>query len=63
MSDEYMTETEVSEASRIPVNTLRWFRSTGKGGPKHFKLGRRALYAKSDVEAWIESARKAGVRA
>ncbi len=60
MSDEYMTETEVSEASRIPVNTLRWYRSTGKGGPKHFKLGgRRVLYAKSDVEAWIDAARNA----
>ncbi len=60
MSDEYMNENEVSEDSRIPVNTLRWYRSTGKGGPKHFKLGRRVLYAKSDVEAWIAEARAVG---
>ncbi len=59
MSDEYMIETEVSREARVPVNTLRWFRHTGVGGPKYFKLGRRVLYAKSDVEAWINAARNA----
>ena len=60
MSDEYMTETEVASDTRLPVNTLRYYRYTGKGGPKHFKLGRRVLYAKSDVEAWVNEARAAG---
>lgn len=59
MTDEYLTETEVSGATRVPVNTLRYYRSIGKGGPKHFKLGRRVLYARSDVEAWIDAARNA----
>lgn len=63
MSDEYLTETEVASATRISVNTLRWFRHVGKGGPRHFKLGRRVLYARSDVEAWIDNARKVGVGA
>lgn len=60
MSDEYMIEAEVATDARLPVNTLRWYRSTGKGGPKFFKLGRRVLYARSDVEAWINEARAAG---
>ena len=64
MSDEYLTETEVAAATRIPVNTLRWYRHKNDGGPRWFRLGgRRVLYARSDVEAWIDTARKAGVGA
>ncbi len=53
----------VSERTGIPVNTLRFYRAQGTGGPPSFKLGRRVVYDESDVEAWIDEARKAGVSA
>lgn len=58
----YMTITEVAEELRTPVETIRYWRSAGKG-PKSWKLGRRVLYAREDVEAFVEAARKAGTAA
>jgi predicted DNA-binding transcriptional regulator AlpA len=45
---------EVSELTRIPLSTLRFYRHVGKGGPKSFKLGNRVAYKRGDVERWIE---------
>lgn len=53
---DYMTTQEVGEALRTPVETVRYWRHVGKG-PQSFKLGRRVLYARADVEAWIAEAR------
>lgn len=58
----FMTTAEVSEATRVPAESLRWMRHVGKG-PKSFKLGRRVLYAVEDVEAWIQAAREGNVAA
>ena len=44
---------EVGEELRMPVATLRWMRHVGTG-PKSFKIGRRVVYKRSDVEAWFE---------
>lgn len=55
---EYLTTQEVAEALRTPAETLRYWRHVGKG-PRSFKLGRRVLYAKADVEAFVEEARGA----
>ena len=46
--------TEVSEITRIPLSTLRFYRHTSQG-PRSFLLGNRVAYKRSDVEAWIES--------
>jgi predicted DNA-binding transcriptional regulator AlpA len=46
---------EVSELTRIPVPSLRYYRHTGQGGPKSFKLGNRVVYKRADVLDWIES--------
>jgi predicted DNA-binding transcriptional regulator AlpA len=54
-----LTTEETSERTRIPPETLRYFRHRGIG-PKSFKLGRRVLYAAEDVEAWIAAARESG---
>ena len=60
MSDQrFMTTTEVAGLCRTPVETVRFWRHTGKG-PKSFKVGRRVLYAVADVEAWLADARQAG---
>lgn len=47
---------EVAERMRQPIETLRYWRHIGYG-PRSFKLGRRVVYAKSDVEAWIDQQR------
>jgi len=44
---------EVSEITRIPIATLRFYRHAGKG-PKSFKLGNRVVYRREDVFDWIE---------
>jgi len=46
---------DVSELTRVPVATLRYWRHTGKGGPKSFKIGNRVAYKLEDVEAWLEA--------
>jgi predicted DNA-binding transcriptional regulator AlpA len=53
-SDVLFTE-EVSSLTRVPVATLRWLKAMGKG-PKCGKLGKRVIYLRSDVEAWVASA-------
>ena len=45
---------EVSELTRIPLSTLRFYRHSGQG-PRSFPLGGRVVYKRADVEAWIES--------
>lgn len=47
---------EVAEMTRTNPATLRYWRSVGTGGPKSFKLGRRVLYRRADVEKWIGEA-------
>lgn len=49
-----MTIEEVSRDYRIPANTLRFWRQR-REGPPSFKLGRRVMYRRADVDAWIEA--------
>ncbi len=53
---EYLTTAEVGEKLRTPLETVRYWRHVGKG-PKSFKVGRRVLYAREDVEAFLAEAR------
>lgn len=41
----------------VTASTLHWWRHEGKGrGPKSFNLGgKRVVYRKSDVDAWLEA--------
>lgn len=57
MSDYLITE-EVAKICRTEAETVRYWRSIGKG-PKSFKVGRRVLYAVEDVEEFLASARAA----
>ncbi|WNM25648.1 helix-turn-helix transcriptional regulator [Demequina capsici] len=62
MAQRFMTIDEVSDLTRIPVNTLRWWRHINDGrGPKSFRLGGRVLYTVDEVEAWIDSSMGAAV--
>jgi predicted DNA-binding transcriptional regulator AlpA len=50
-----LTLAEVAEMTRMEPSTLRWWRFAGEGGPKSFKLGRRIMYRRADVEKWLEA--------
>lgn len=57
----FMTTAEVAALLRVPAETARYWRHLGKG-PRSFKVpgGRRVLYARDDVERFIEAARAGG---
>lgn len=57
-----MTMEEAAELLHMPVATLRFWRHKGTG-PASFKIGRRVMYRRADVEAWIEEQIKAEVTA
>lgn len=54
-----LTAPETAEMLRCPTETLRYWRARGEG-PRWFKIGRRVLYAREDVEAFIAEAKAAG---
>jgi predicted DNA-binding transcriptional regulator AlpA len=43
---------EISHVSRVPLETLRWFRKNNRG-PRTFRLGGRVVAFRADVDAWI----------
>jgi excisionase family DNA binding protein len=53
MDCEYMTTAEVAELVHAPVETVRYWVYVGRA-PKSIKLGRRRLFRRADVLAWIE---------
>jgi predicted DNA-binding transcriptional regulator AlpA len=53
MSDlDLMLMPEVAEDTRLSLDTLRYLRHTGTGPPS-FKLGRRVVYRREAVQAWV----------
>ena len=48
-----MTRPEVGDLLRTPVATLAQWAWRGYG-PPYLIVGRKALYRRSDVEAWLE---------
>jgi len=53
--EQFLRIEDVADWTGVPVNTLRWWRASGEGGPKSAKLGRRIVYRESDVQAWIDA--------
>ena len=51
----------ITEAAllRAPVATLRYWRHLGTG-PRSFRLGRRVVYRRDDLQAWIDACRHHG---
>jgi predicted DNA-binding transcriptional regulator AlpA len=60
MSDENLLSTEdVSKMTGIPAGTLRYYRHSDQG-PANFMLGgRRVVYRRADVQAWIDEQEQA----
>jgi predicted DNA-binding transcriptional regulator AlpA len=50
---EILTIDETAEIVRAPVATLRYWRYLGVG-PRSFRIGRRVVYRRADVDGWID---------
>lgn len=48
-----LTIDDVSGEYGIPMGTLRHWR-TNSTGPKSFKIGRRVVYRREDIDSWIQ---------
>lgn len=53
-----ITTEDVANVTGIPVGTLRYYRSTGKG-PASFRLAGRVRYRRSEVLGWITDQERA----
>ena len=57
---------EIADRTGVSLDTLRYYRKTGTGGPRTWKLGRRVVAYEDDVERWLreqEAASSDGVPA
>ena len=52
-TQELLTTAEVAQLLRAPTSTVRYWRHIGYG-PASFARGRKIVYRRADVEAWIE---------
>ena len=50
-----MTTEEVAQLARTSPETVRYWRHVGKPPGGHFHVGRRVLYDRTTVEAWLTS--------
>jgi hypothetical protein len=57
--DDLLTTAEVALIMRSPVSTLRYWRHLGTG-PHSFRVGRRVVYRRADVAAWLHEQAEAG---
>jgi len=55
---DFLTNNEAAEILRISSRTLERLRETGTG-PEYFKVGRRVLYRRATLLAWLEAHRYA----
>jgi predicted DNA-binding transcriptional regulator AlpA len=53
-----MTLVETAAYLRTPVATLRYWRHLGTG-PAGFRLGRRVVYRREDVDRWLGECQRA----
>jgi hypothetical protein len=53
-----LTLTEAAAFLRAPVATLRYWRHLGIG-PDGFRLGRRVMYRREDLDRWVAEQREA----
>ena len=59
--NDLMTLAETAAYLRTPVATLRYWRHLGLG-PAGFRLGRRVIYRRDDVDRWLTERQAAETR-
>jgi predicted DNA-binding transcriptional regulator AlpA len=52
IDDDLLTTAEVAAITRAPVSTVRYWRHLGTG-PRSFRLGRRVVYRRHEVDRWL----------
>jgi len=52
INNELLTTAEVALMTRAPESTVRYWRHLGTG-PRSFRLGRRVVYRRHEVEQWL----------
>jgi hypothetical protein len=57
-ADGLLTLAEAAAVLRTPVATLRYWRHLGVG-PDGFRLGRRVVYRRADVDRWVTERQQA----
>lgn len=50
--DDLLTTSEAAAILRVPDGTCRYWRHLGTG-PRSARLGRRVVYRRGDLDAWI----------
>jgi len=58
-SQDSLTRQEAADWLRLKVSTLEADAVTRRLGVPFYKIGRRPLYRRSDLAAWVEARRKA----
>jgi predicted site-specific integrase-resolvase len=56
----FLTEPEAADVIRVSARTLRRWRQQGTGPPVAGYAGRRALYRRSELLAWLRRKREGG---
>lgn len=56
-ADRLLDTTQAAESLGLSARTLEGFRQSGRG-PRYVKLGRRAMYTREDLTAWIEDRKR-----
>lgn len=54
--ERFLTTDEVAVILRTVPGTLRYWRYMGKG-PRSFRAGKKVLYDRADLAAWIEQSK------
>lgn len=56
MPDKLLTLAEVAELTRVPEETLRYWRYVkNPRAPRSARFGKRVVYREADVVAWIDA--------
>ncbi|MDP9093692.1 MAG: helix-turn-helix domain-containing protein [Actinomycetota bacterium] len=56
--DELLTIGEVAAITRAPISTVRYWRHLGTG-PRSFRLGRRVVFRRADLDRWMAERERA----
>ncbi len=63
MATDYMTAEELEELTGTPASTFYYWALQDQGeGPPSIKLGRRRVWKRSSVRAWLEAQERETVR-